>query len=291
MKNKKNRKLAADFACILVGGFLFAFATNSIYTQFKLLSTGFNGVALLLHYSLGTSISFFSFLLNIIFVMIGIKWISPMFAIKSAVGISSISVFLYLTQEIVLPIDNIIVAIIFGSVILGGGVGLALRHDGALGGMNILGKIISKYAGVSIGTVDMVFNAILIVCAGFIFGLNIALYTILARYIANLVIDNVIEGFNRKKTVIIVSDQYREIAARIMVNPKRGITYINGEGGYTGTDKHMIYCVIKLTQLARVKRIVMEEDPRAFMTILDAKEVVGKGFEILLTNSVSKSIS
>lgn len=278
MKNKGNMKLAADIACIMLGSFLFAFATNSIYTQYKLLSTGFNGVALLLHYSIGTSIPFFSFLLNIIFVIIGIKFISPMFAIKSAIGISSISVFLYLTEGMALPIDNIIVAIIFGSVILGGGVGFALRHDGALGGMNILGKIINKYFGVSIGTVDMVFNGILIICAGFIFGLNIALYTVLARYIANLVIDNVIEGFNRKKTVIIVSDKYRKITDRIMANPKRGITLLNGEGAYTGVDKHMIYCVIKLTQLAKVKNIVMEEDPKAFMTIIDAKEVVGKGF-------------
>lgn len=278
MKNERNMKLAADIACILLGSFLFAFATNSIYTQYKLLSTGFNGVALLLHYSIGTSIPFFSFLLNIIFVIIGIKFISPMFAIKSAIGISSISVFLYVTEGMALPIDNIIVAIIFGSVILGGGVGFALRHDGALGGMNILGKIINKYFGVSIGTVDMVFNGVLIICAGFIFGLNIALYTVLARYIANLVIDNVIEGFNRKKTVIIVSDKYRKIADRIMANPKRGITLLNGEGAYTGVDKHMIYCVIKLTQLAKVKNIVMEEDPKAFMTIIDAKEVVGKGF-------------
>lgn len=278
MKNEGNMKLAADIACIMLGSFLFAFATNSIYTQYKLLSTGFNGVALLLHYSIGTSIPFFSFLLNIIFVIIGIKFISPMFAIKSAIGISSISVFLYLTEGMALPIDNIIVAIIFGSVILGGGVGFALRHDGALGGMNILGKIINKYFGVSIGTVDMVFNGVLIICAGFIFGLNIALYTVLARYIANLVIDNVIEGFNRKKTVIIVSDKYRKITDRIMANPKRGITLLNGEGAYTGVDKHMIYCVIKLTQLAKVKNIVMEEDPKAFMTIIDAKEVVGKGF-------------
>lgn len=278
MNKEKNIKLAVDIACILAGGFLFAFATNSIYTQYKLLSTGFNGVALLLHYSIGTSIPIFSFLFNIIFVIIGVRFINPMFAIKSAIGISSISVFLYLTQGIKLPIDNMIVAIIFGSVILGGGVGLALRHDGALGGMNILGKIINKYFGVSIGTVDMMFNTILIICAGLIFGINIALYTVLARYIANTVIDNVIEGFNQKKTVIIVSDKYREIASRIMVNPKRGITYLNGEGAYTGVNKQMIYCVIKLTQLAKVKNIVKEEDPKAFMTIIDTKEVVGKGF-------------
>lgn len=278
MKSVKNMKLAADIVCILLGSFLFAFATNSIYTQYRLLSTGFNGAALLLHYSIGTSIPFFSFFLNIIFVIIGIKFVSPMFAVKSVIGISSVSVFLYLTEGIALPIDNILVAVIFGGVILGGGVGFALRHDGALGGMNILGKIINKYFGVSIGTVDMVFNGILIICAGFIFGLNIALYTVLARYIANLVIDNILEGFNRKKTVIIVSDKYREIADRIMKNPKRGITLLNGEGAYTGVDKQMIYCVIKLTQLARVKTIVMEEDPKAFMTILDAKEVVGKGF-------------
>lgn len=274
----KMRRLAEDIGWILAGSFLFAFATNSIYTQYKLLSTGFNGVSLLLNYIFGLSIPVFSFILNIAVVLIGVKFVSKMFALKSVIGISSVSFFLYVTDGWTLSIDNIIVAIIFGSVILGTGVGIALRHEGALGGMNVLGKIINKYFGLSIGTVDMAFNTILIICAGFIFDINIALYTVLARYIANRVIDNIIEGFNRKKTVIIISDKYREIASKIMVRPKRGITYLNGEGAYTGMDKHMIYCVIKLTQLAKVKQIVEEEDPHAFMTIIDTKEVVGKGF-------------
>jgi uncharacterized membrane-anchored protein YitT (DUF2179 family) len=278
MNKQQVKKLAGDIACILVGSFLFAFATNGIYIQYKLLSTGFNGVSLLLNYMFGWSVSVLSFVLNIVFVIIGVKFINKMFAIKSIIGISSVSIFLHLTKGWVLPIDNIMMAIISGSVILGGGVGLALRHDGALGGMNILGKIINKYFGVSIGTVDMVFNLVLVICAGLVFDINIALYTVLARFIANRVIDNVMEGFNRKKTVIIISDKYREIANRIMISPKRGITYLNGEGAYTGLDKHMIYCVIKLTQVGKVKQIVKKEDPNAFMTIIDTKEVVGKGF-------------
>jgi len=278
MNKEKIKKLIPDIAAILLGSFLFAFATNSIYIQYKLLSTGFNGVSLLLNYTLGWNVPLLSFVLNIILVVIGVKFVNKRFAIKSVIGISSVSVFLQLTRGWVLPINDTILAIISGGVILGTGVGIALRHEGALGGMNILGKIINQYLGLSIGTVDMMFNSVLVICAAFIFDINIALYTLFARFIANRVIDNMVEGFNRKKTVIIISDRHKEIAARIMVSPKRGITYLNGEGAYTGLNKQMIYCVIKLTQLGKVKQIVKEEDPKAFMTIIDTKEVVGKGF-------------
>lgn len=278
MNIEKLKVMVQDILFIMFGSFLYAFATNSIYKQYKLLSTGFNGVALLSHYILGTNVSTVSFLLNIIIVIVGIRFVNRTFTIKSVVGISSVSLFLYITDQWTLQINNIIMAIIFGSVILGTGVGIALRHDGALGGMNVFGKIINKYFGLTIGTVDMIFNTLLIIGALLIFDINIALYTILARYITNKVIDNIMEGFNKKKTVIIISEKHKEISNRIMTNPKRGITFLKGEGGFTGKNKEIIYCVVKLTQIAKIKQIVKDEDSRAFMTIIDTKEVLGKGF-------------
>lgn len=278
MNINKTKTWIQDIFFIMLGSFLYSFATNCIYKQYKLISTGFNGIALLLHYSLGSSISIVSFILNIIIVIIGVRFVNKTFTIKSLIGISMVSLFLQVTNKWTIHIDNIIIAIIFGSVVLGTGVGIALRHDGALGGMNIFGKIINKYFGLTIGTVDMIFNLILIIIAAIIFDINIALYTILARYITNKVIDNILEGFNRKKTVIIISDKHKEISHKIMTNSKRGVTFLRGEGGFTSKEKKVIYCVVKLTQISKIKQIVKIEDSKAFMTIIDTKEVLGKGF-------------
>jgi uncharacterized membrane-anchored protein YitT (DUF2179 family) len=263
---------------VMLGSLIFAAAINMIYVPFGFLSTGFNGVSLMLNYVFGWSIPVLSFSLNIIFVIAGFRLINKKFAAYSILGISSTSLFLFLTENLTLNIEDTMVAVVFGGLMLGVGVGIALRSGGAIGGMNILGTIVNKYFSISIGTFDMSFNLILITIACFIFDFNIAMYTIMARFVATKAIDGVMEGFNHKKTVLIVSEKYKEIADKLMINPKRGVTYLSGVGAYTGNDKNMIYCVIKLTQLSKVKQIVHSEDPKAFMTIIDAKEVDGKGF-------------
>ncbi|GMQ62533.1 YitT family protein [Vallitalea maricola] len=263
---------------VLLGSFIFAAAINAIYVPFQFLDTGISGVALLLNFLFGWSIPLLVFALNIIFVILGFRLVNKSFGLYSILGIASSSLFLYLTKDLTIEIDNIIVAVVFGGLILGIGVGIAIRSGGSIGGMNILAKIVNKYFSISIGTFDMCFNIILVAVACFVFNINIAMYTIMARFVAVKTIDGIIEGFNHKKSILIISKEYQKIADKLMIDPKRGVTYLRGVGAYTGESKNMIYCVVKLTQLSKVKQIVHTEDPQAFMSIIDTNEVDGKGF-------------
>lgn len=263
---------------VLIGSFIFAYAINVLYVPFGFLSTGFNGISMMLNYLLGWPIAICSYVLNIVFVLIGFKLVNTKFAIFSIIGITASSVFIDMTKNWSIQVENPIVAVVFGGLILGIGVGLALKCGGAIGGMNILGKIVNKYFSISVGTFDMCFNMVLIIIAGFVFDINMAMYTIMARFVATKAIDAINEGFNRTKTVFIISDHAESIARQLIQKVGRGVTFIQGKGAYTGDYKSMIYCVVRLTQLSKVKEIIKLEDTRAFMTIIDTKEVSGKGF-------------
>lgn len=263
---------------VLLGSFIFAFALNVLYVPFGFLSTGFNGVAIMLNFLMGWSIAICSFVLNILFVLVGFRLVNLKFSLYSTLGITGSSFFLEVTKGWTIQVEDPIVAVVFGGLILGIGVGLALKCGGAIGGMNILGKIVNKYFSISIGTFDMCFNTILIVIACFVFDINMAMYTIMARFVATKAIDAIIEGFNRSKTVIIISDKSETIAQQLIEKIGRGVTFISGKGAYTGAQKDLIYCVVRLTQLSKLKEIVKREDARVFMTIIDTKEVDGKGF-------------
>lgn len=263
---------------VVIGSFIFAYAVNVLYVPFGFLSTGFNGISMMLNYLLGWPISICSYVLNIIFVVFGYKLVNRKFAFLSVVGITANSFFLDMTTGWTMQVEDTMVAVVFGGLILGIGVGIALRSGGALGGMNILGKIMNKYFGISIGTVDICFNLVIVVVAGILFDVNMAMYTIMARFVATKALDAINEGFNRTKTVIIISDQAKSISKQLINSIGRGVTFIKSEGVYTGDDKNMIYCVVRLTQLGKLKELVRKEDERVFMSILDTKEVYGKGF-------------
>jgi uncharacterized membrane-anchored protein YitT (DUF2179 family) len=263
---------------IVIGSFIFAYAINSLYRPFEFLSTGFNGISMMLNYLFGWSIALCSFILNIIFVVLGFRMVNRKFALLSILGITASSFFLELTEGMTLPIDNPIIAVVFGGLILGLGVGIALRCGGAIGGMNILAKIMNKYIGISIGTFDLCFNLVIIAIAAIVFDINMAMYTIMARYVATKTIDAIVEGVNKTKTVMIISDKAESIASVLIKNVGRGVTFIDSHGAYSGSDKHMIYCVVRLSQLGKLKNIVQGIDEKVFMTIIDTKEVYGNGF-------------
>lgn len=268
-----------DFGGVVLGSLIFAYAINALYRPFGFLSTGFNGISMMLNYGLGWSMPLCSFVLNIVFVFAGFKYMNKLFAIKSIVGITSTSFFLQWTQGSIIPVDDPMIAIVFGGLILGCGAGVAIRSGGALGGMNILGKIVNKYVGISIGTFDIIFNLGIVFVAGYLFDIKMAMYTIMARFVATKAIDAINEGFNRTKTIFIISDCADQVAKGLIKEIGRGVTYIDSHGAYTGVQKEMIYCVVRLTQIGKVKELVKSVDTHAFMSIIDTKEVYGNGFD------------
>jgi uncharacterized membrane-anchored protein YitT (DUF2179 family) len=175
-------------------------------------------------------------------------------------------------------VDDIILASVYGGVISGLGSGIIFRVGGSAGGTDIIATLVKKYYSYNIGVVVFSINLIIMTIAAFLFGLKPAMYTLITMFIGASVTDKVIEGFNRKKTVLIISDVSEEIAAAILKEVGRGVTFLKGEGAYTRHDKKVVFVVVTLTQIARIKFIVEKVDPQAFMIVQDAAEVLGRGF-------------
>ncbi len=278
MPRKDQTNVFKRMAYILIGSFIHSYAINALLVPHNLLSGGLTGIAMIIEYFTGFPISITVVLLNIPLFIAGYRMISKRFIYFSMLGIFSMSIFLALTKNWVLNVQNPMIASIYGGLLLGIGSGIIIKNRGSLGGTDIIAVIINKYFSIGIGVITTFFNLIVLGGAVFMFDIELAMYTMIAIFISSKAIDTLQEGFNHKKTIIIISNHSEEIAEQLMHRVGRGVTFLDGEGAYTGSKKKLIYIVVRIMELARVKDIVRSVDRDAFMSIIDTKEVEGKGF-------------
>jgi len=265
---------------ILIGSLITAVAVNGFLIPYKILSGGVTGIAILIHYFFHLSPGLLIFLLNIPIFLLGARYISKRFTSLSLIGMLSFAFFLPLTKGLVFPVQDLILAAVFGGILSGLGMGIVFRKRGSLGGTDIIAVIFNKYSSMSIGTILLSFNGVILLLSAFYFNLQLALYTMITMYVSARVVDFVQDGLNYRKNVMIISDRAEEIASRILVKLSRGVTFLHGEGAYTHRQKEIIYCIIKTMELPKLKELVTQVDPRAFMAVSDTKEVLGQGFYI-----------
>ena len=173
---------------------------------------------------------------------------------------------------------DVLLATVFGGIILGVGVGLILKNEGSLDGTEILSLLVSKRFGCSVGEFIMGLNLFIYLVAGKVFGWESAMYSIMTYFIASKVIDIVMEGLNSSKSVRIISDDSCAIGQALIEKLDISVTYLQGIGGYTGQDKDLIYCVISRLELPKMLEIIKEIDPKAFVSVVDVHEVYGGRF-------------
>ena len=167
---------------------------------------------------------------------------------------------------------------VVAGVISGIGFGLILRANSNTGGADVIAALIKKLYSYNIGTMIFALNCIIVLCGMFLFNFEVAIYTLIYMYIMGEVDNRIVTGFNKRKSIIIISDKAEQIAGLIMLELDRGVTFLNGEGGYTHSKKKILYIVVNLTQLSKIKEIALNLDKKAFFIISDASEVNGKGF-------------
>ncbi|KMT20840.1 YitT family protein [Clostridium cylindrosporum] len=266
---------------ILIGSLISAIAVNAFIIPHKLLSGGVTGIAIIVEYIANIPTGILILLINIPIFLFGIKEVDKDFIIYSLLGMISNSVFLLLTQGISEHIftKDIILSSVYAGALSGVGLGIILKYGGSLGGIDIIAVVFKKRTGINVSTLSFVMNLVIVGCGAFISGIDIILYTLMAMYITTLLMDRVIDGLDRKKLLFIVTEKETEVSSVIMSTLGRGVTYLYGEGAYTGDRKRVLYCIVPLKQLMRVKRIVEDVDPTAFITIIDASEVQGSGFK------------
>jgi len=247
----------------------------------KFLSSGVSGISQLFSYLTTVSVGTYVLALNIPIFIMGWFSVGRVFVMGSAVGLLAFSGSLYATAWMAHTgwAPEPILSALIGGVLSGGGTGLVFRANSSHGGIDIIAAAVKKRWSLSIGTVAFLFNGVIVVFLAFVFGLHAALYTIVAQFCASLALDRVMLGLDTSRAIFIVSAKPQEIADLILKKLNRGVTFLEGEGAYLGRRQRVIYCVVLLSQLARVKHYVRMVDPHAFLTVAEVNEVSGEGFK------------
>ncbi|WP_084224975.1 YitT family protein [Paenibacillus pectinilyticus] len=272
-------KFARRIFFMIIGTILVSIGLEIFLVPNHIIDGGIVGISIILSHLSGFPIGIFLVLLNLPFVVLGYKQIGKTFAISTTFSVILMSIGTSLLHPVqAITIDPLLAAV-FGGIILGIGVGLVIRSGGSLDGTEIVAILFSKKMPFSVGEIVMFFNFFILASAGFVFGWDRAMYSLIAYFIAFKMIDITIEGLDQSKSVWIISDEYQKIGDSITSRLGRGVTYLNGEGAFTGDDKKVIFSVITRLEEAKLKSIVDDLDPRAFLAIGNIHDVKGGRFK------------
>ncbi|MGH4138280.1 YitT family protein [Clostridium sp.] len=276
-----NKAIVKNIFSILVGSLISSLAINLFISKAKLLSGGASGISLIIQYLFQFPAGYSILLINIPLLILSYKCLNKRFTIYTLIGTISFSLSLILTAPLkgLINTDDILLLCLYGGVLNGIGIGIVFSNHGSAGGLNIISALIKvKYDNFNIGRISFSINIVIVCIATFFFGITSALYTIAAMFITAEVTDRIINGLSKQKLVLIITKKEKEICSGILHKMHRGVTFLYGEGAYTGKQERILFCTVSLHQIPELKLIVKEIDDTAFMIFLDASEVKGKGF-------------
>ncbi|MBN2898738.1 MAG: YitT family protein [Clostridia bacterium] len=284
MKNRKE-PLIKDFfkriPFIALGSLILAIGINIFITPHHLLSGGVSGLALLAYYITGIAPGLMIIALNIPVFYLGFKKVDLEFVLISMMGMLMFSFLLSLTKPLqsYLYVEDLLASCILGGVLNGIGNGIIFRQRASLGGSDIVSIVLKQKYSIEIYKLMFGINIVVVSIGTFINSLELAVYTLISMYIGSSVLNLILDGLDRKKMLLIVTDQGRACADAMMANTRRGITILSGEGAYTGAERQVLYCTVTSRQLASMKNTIIATDPHAFISVVDVSEVQGKGFK------------
>ncbi len=274
------QKTIKELILLTIGSLLFALGVTAFSLPNELSEGGVIGLTIISYYLFGWSTGIVNFVLNAILLVVGYKFFSRKTTIYTIVVITLSSLFLSWTEGIVAtPHNDTLLAALFSGVFVGIGLGLIFRAGGTSGGSAILAQLAHQFLGWSVGKGMLLIDFLVIAGGYFVIGAEKSMYTLVAVFIGARVIDFVIEGLNRRTAVTIISDNQQDIREQIMQKMARGVTIIDGRGGYTNNRKEILYVVINKPEVVRLKSVVASVDPNAFVVIHDVRDVLGSGFE------------
>ncbi len=268
---------------IITGSVITSVGISVFLIPHKFLSGGVSGLSQFASYLTGYEVGTYVLILNVPVFIFGIMYLGRSFIIGSLFGTIALSLGLYSTAWMsgMGWAPEPLLAAVIGGALSGGGTGLVFRANSSHGGTDIVAAVIRKRWSMSIGTIAFVFNAVVLLILGLIYGLHVALYSVVVQFCSSMALDKIMLGFDRRRAVFIISNEPHRVADLIMKKLNRGVTFLDGEGAYMGRKQKVIYCIVSIRQLARVKFYVQSVDPQAFMTVAEVSEVMGKGFKAM----------
>lgn len=274
-KNKTLLNNFLSFLLITVGATLAAIALEIFLVPNNIIDGGIIGIPIMVSYITKIKLSVLTFVLNIPFLILGYKQLGKSFLIKAAYAMIVLSLLLEELKPVPELTNDVLLATVFGGLLLGIGVGFVIKFGACLDGTEVVAILINKKTSFSVGQVVMFLNFFIYSTAGFLFGWDRALYSILTYFITFKIIDMVSEGFEQAKAAMIITNHGEEIANSIYKHLGRTVTMLEGEGLISG-KKVVLYAVVTRIEIPELKRIVAADDYSAFVTITDVNEIVGK---------------
>jgi uncharacterized membrane-anchored protein YitT (DUF2179 family) len=287
MKEKPfTRKWFLSYSLIIIGSFILASGFVLFITPYKIIPGGVYGISIVFHYLFGTPVGLIALCFDIPLTLIGLKLLGPRFGFKTVLGFSLTAVFTdtltYLWGFEPLVEGDALLSSIFGGVMIGLGLGLVFKSKATSGGTDIIAMIINKYTKIPLGQLLILVDSFIVLFGLLVFqDWKIPLYSLIVIFITGKMIDLVMQGLSYDKSLFIISEKHEEIREKIINNLKRGGTYLDGKGMYNMAERKMIFTVVSRRELALLQEYIHKIDPDAFMTVIDATEILGEGFSSL----------
>lgn len=284
MKEHFNLKtFGVDLLYDLVGSALFALGIDCFVNPANLAPGGMSGVAILLNYLWQLPIGLMSFVLNIPLLILSYMFLGKSLTFKTvkSLVISSIMVDMVIIRVAPVYMGDRMIGAVFGGILMGAGLAIIFLRGSTTGGTDIISFLVRKWhPHVQIGRIMMVVDCVIIGISIFVFGnMESGLYGLISLFCCSMVIDSIIYGLDKGSMVMVVSEKNKEIAEQIMMELERGVTLLKGQGAYTGQDRDVLLCAVRKQQFARVRAIIYEKDPAAFVIVSETSEVFGEGFK------------
>lgn len=275
------RLLLRDYLYITLGSFLIAIAVTWIFAPNKIVTGGVSGIAILLYHTFHIPISLSSLCINVPLFWLGYKFLGGReYAMKTLYGIVAVTLFLRLTEPLTLnPLtEDTLLASIYGGLFVGTGLGVVFRGRASTGGTDLAAQLFQNWTGLTAGKTLLFIDGLVIAIGGAIFGVERVLYALISLFITSKMIDLVQQGLSMNKVAYIITDHENDVRDTIVHNLSLGCTVIPSFGAYTSRSRQMLMTVVRQSEVTRLKELVRDMDPKAFVIVTDVHEVLGEGF-------------
>lgn len=277
-------KILKEYGIITIGVILVFISLEFFFFPNQIASGGVSGLALVINNIFRIDTGIVMVVCNAILFVLAFTFIGGSFGIKSMYAAFGLSFALSIIGKTYTPIaftNNLMLASIFGSVLLALGTAIMLTQDATTGGTSITAKILNKYANIDFGKGLLISDSIVVILAMYTFGTERALFGLLSIYLTGHLIDKFIDGFYLSKQVMVFTEKEKLVADYIIKDIDRGCTVFYGKGGYTGKHSCMILTILTRSQFIKLKKFIKNNDQNAFITVNETSEVLGKGFKSL----------
>lgn len=279
---KKLFSFITDIAFYIVGCGIYSIAVTMFISPNEISPGGLTGIATVLNYLFMLPTGIVLFLLNIPILILGFIKFGGIFITKTAIATTIISFMLEITENLLPEFKiDLILAAVFGGILMGLGLSIVMLRGATTGGVDIIAKVINrKFRHFTVGRLILMSDAAVVMIAALAYGnVQSALYSVISLYASSRIMDVMLYGADKGKIVYIITDSAKEISDAVMTEVRRGVTVMNVVGGYTGSDKKMLMCVLRRHEVSAVYRIVGENDSNAFIVVGEAGEIFGQGFK------------